>query len=64
MHISYALRSASLDSCDVTMCADSDHWLRFFVEHVLDAALKLPLIYMMDCTRNDCGFIIRPILQV
>lgn len=46
------------------LCADSDHWLRFVAEHVLDAALKLPLIYMMDCTRNDCGFIIRPILQV
>ncbi|XP_057773972.1 uncharacterized protein LOC130993201 isoform X3 [Salvia miltiorrhiza] len=32
-------------------------------EHTLDVVLKLPLIYMMDCTRNDCGFIIRPILQ-
>lgn len=30
-------------------------------ENVLDAVLKLPLIYMMDCTRNDCGFIIKPI---
>ncbi|KAL8534921.1 hypothetical protein ACS0TY_010817 [Phlomoides rotata] len=28
-----------------------------------DAMLKLPLIYMMDCTRNDCSFIIKPILQ-
>ncbi|KAL1550561.1 hypothetical protein AAHA92_18507 [Salvia divinorum] len=32
-------------------------------EHTLDVVLKLPLIYMMDCTRNDCGFIIRPIVQ-
>ncbi|XP_047959949.1 uncharacterized protein LOC125205170 isoform X2 [Salvia hispanica] len=32
-------------------------------EHTHDVVLKLPLIYMMDCTRNDCGFIIRPILQ-
>ncbi|KAG6426657.1 hypothetical protein SASPL_110884 [Salvia splendens] len=32
-------------------------------EHTHDVVLKLPLIYVMDCTRNDCGFIIRPILQ-
>ncbi|KAH6815330.1 hypothetical protein C2S51_020150 [Perilla frutescens var. frutescens] len=35
--------------------------LVLMAEHVLDELLKLPLIYMMDCTRNDCGFIIRPI---
>ncbi|KAL6527811.1 hypothetical protein OROMI_029622 [Orobanche minor] len=33
-------------------------------EQNLDVVLKLPHIYMMDCTRNDCGFITRPILQV
>lgn len=55
------LGSASLDS---SMCSDSDHWLRFVAEHTVDVVLKLPLIYMMDCTLNDCGFIIRPIVQV
>ncbi|XP_073055778.1 uncharacterized protein [Primulina eburnea] len=28
-----------------------------------DATLRLPLIYMMDCSLNDCGSIIIPILQ-
>ncbi|XP_073136142.1 uncharacterized protein [Henckelia pumila] len=28
-----------------------------------DATLRLPLIYMMDCSQNDCGSIIIPILQ-
>ncbi|PIN15157.1 Protein disulfide-isomerase [Handroanthus impetiginosus] len=32
-------------------------------EYVEDDILKLPLIYMMDCTRNDCSFIVKPILQ-
>ncbi|KAL7090687.1 hypothetical protein ACP275_12G057200 [Erythranthe tilingii] len=32
-------------------------------EHVADVVLKLPLIYMMDCTQNDCSSIIKPILQ-
>ncbi|KAI3467871.1 hypothetical protein Pfo_024534 [Paulownia fortunei] len=32
-------------------------------EYVADAVLKLPLIYMMDCTRNDCSLITKPILQ-
>lgn len=29
-----------------------------------DATLRLPLIYLMDCSVNDCGSIIMPILQV
>ncbi|KAL0283450.1 UNVERIFIED_CONTAM: hypothetical protein Sangu_2889200 [Sesamum angustifolium] len=32
-------------------------------EYVGDAALNLPLIYMMDCTLNDCSLIVKPILQ-
>ncbi|KAL3830652.1 hypothetical protein ACJIZ3_019454 [Penstemon smallii] len=32
-------------------------------EYVEDIALKLPLIYMMDCTQNDCSLIIKPTLQ-
>ncbi|KAL3655886.1 hypothetical protein CASFOL_000282 [Castilleja foliolosa] len=28
-----------------------------------DDVLKLPLIYMMDCTRNDCGWIVKTIPQ-
>ncbi|KAL0336640.1 UNVERIFIED_CONTAM: hypothetical protein Sradi_4875900 [Sesamum radiatum] len=33
-------------------------------EYVGDAALNLPLIYMMDCTLNDCSLIVKPILQI
>lgn len=32
-------------------------------EYVEDATSKLPLIYMMDCTQNDCSSIIKPIGQ-
>ncbi|KAG8365760.1 hypothetical protein BUALT_Bualt17G0005400 [Buddleja alternifolia] len=28
-------------------------------EYVEDVVLKLPLIYMMDCTRNDCSLIVK-----
>ncbi|GFP83030.1 upf0301 protein ct0663 [Phtheirospermum japonicum] len=45
------------------LCADSDRWLRCVAGYVADDALKLPLIYMMDCTRNDCGWIVKTIPQ-
>ncbi|KAL0420429.1 UNVERIFIED_CONTAM: hypothetical protein Slati_3065800 [Sesamum latifolium] len=36
---------------------------KMLTEYVGDATLNLPLIYMMDCTLNDCSLIIKPILQ-
>ncbi|EPS64685.1 hypothetical protein M569_10092, partial [Genlisea aurea] len=32
-------------------------------DHAEDSASKLPLIYMMDCTLNDCSFITKRALQ-
>lgn len=33
-------------------------------ENLKDVKLKLPLIYLLDCTLNDCSLILRSINQV
>jgi len=29
-----------------------------------NALVKLPLVYLMDCTLNDCSLILKPLVQV
>lgn len=38
--------------------------IKFVAAEVRNAFLKFPVIYLMDCTFNDCGLILKSVLQV